>query len=112
LTSGVYVPANADEPVAQLEHALRAALSVEPVYARIYAAAKRNEISGHTPDDLAAQAEARGIITHAELEAIARSKALRREVIMVDDFPPDFGRENADARPSRTAPVGAARKLA
>jgi acyl-CoA dehydrogenase len=112
LTDGVYVPSNADEPIAQLEHALRAALAVEPIYARIYAAAKRNEIAGHTPDELAAKAQERGIISRSELEAIVRSKALRREVIMVDDFPPDFGKESANPQPSRSVPAGAARKSA
>jgi acyl-CoA dehydrogenase len=112
LTHGVYVPANPDEPVAQLEQALRAALAVEPVYARIYAAANRNEISGRTPDDLAVQAEQRAIITRDELEAIVRAKALRRAVIMVDDFPPDFGKESASPQPARSAPVEAARRTA
>ena len=112
LTEGVYVPSNADEPIAQLEHALRAALAVEPIYARVYAAAKRNEITGHTPDELAAKAQELGIISRSELEAIARSKALRREVIMVDDFPPDFGKESANPQPSRSVPAEAARKSA
>ena len=112
LTNGVYVPANPDEPVAQLEQALRAALAVEPVYARIYAAAKRNEVSGRTPDDLAAHAEQRGIITRDELDAIARSKALRRAVVMVDDFPPDFGKESASPQPAPGVSAAAVRKTA
>ena len=99
LTNGVYLPVNASEPVAQLELALRAALGVEPLYARIYAAAKRHEISGHTPDELATHAEERGIISREERAAIAHSKALRREVVMVDDFPPDFGREVSQPAP-------------
>jgi acyl-CoA dehydrogenase len=103
------VPANTAEPVAQLELALRAALAVEPIYARIYAAARRHEISGHTPDELAAHAEQRGIISREEREAIARSKALRREVVMVDDFPPDFGRE---AQPAPDVAREAARRTA
>ena len=110
LSHGVYVPANTAEPVAQLELALRAALAVEPLYARIYAAARRKEISGHTPDELAAHAEERGIISREERDAIASSKALRREVIMVDDFPPDFGREGA--QPARSVAAEAARRTA
>ena len=110
LSYGVYVPANATEPVAQLELALRAALAVEPIYARIYAAAKRHEISGHTPDELTASAEERRIISREERDAIASSKALRREVIMVDDFPPDFGREGA--QPARSVAAEAARRTA
>ena len=112
LTHGVYVPANPDEPIAQLEQALRAALAVEPVYARIYAAAKRSEISGRTPDDLAAAAAGRGIITRDELDAIARAKTLRRAVITVDDFPPDFGKETASPQPAAGASAEAVRRSA
>jgi hypothetical protein len=37
-------------------------------------------------------AVARGVITRAEADMIERADALRREAIMVDDFPMDFGR--------------------
>lgn len=112
LTSGVFIPANADEPVAQLELGLRAAIGVEALYARIYAAAREGRIVGRTPDELAACAHDRGIIAREELEAIARSKALRRAVISVDDFAPDFGREHAVQPEEVAAPVGAARRTA
>jgi acyl-CoA dehydrogenase len=94
LTAGVFIPSDPEEPVAQLEQALRAAIGVEGVYARIYAAAKEGRIAGRTPDELAAHAQAQSIITREELEALSRAKALRRAVIMVDDFPPDFGKEH------------------
>ena len=110
LTDGVYIPDDPEEPIAQLEQALRAAIEVEGIYARIYAAARDGRISGRTPDDLATQAEAAGVIERAELQALARAKALRRAVIMVDDFPPDLGKEDA-AQPD-TLGFGAARKMA
>jgi len=94
LTAGVFIPSDPEEPVAQLEQALRAAIGVEGVYARIYAAVKEERITGRTPDELAAHAQAQGIITREELEALSRAEALRRAVIMVDDFPPDFGKEH------------------
>jgi len=109
LTKGVYIPRNEDEPIAQLEHALRAAIAVEGVYSRIYAAARTGRIHGATPDELAAQAVAAGVIDAAELQALVRAKALRRAVITVDDFPPDFGRE---AKGREDPAVGAARKMA
>jgi hypothetical protein len=37
-------------------------------------------------------AVARGVITRTEADAIERADALRREAIMVDDFPTDLGR--------------------
>jgi acyl-CoA dehydrogenase len=95
LTAGVYIPSNPEDPIAQLEHALRAAIGVEAVYARVYAAAKQERIAGKTPDELVARAQEQGVITREEADAVARSKALRRAVIMVDDFPVDFGKESS-----------------
>jgi acyl-CoA dehydrogenase len=112
LTSGVYIPSNPEDPIAQLEHALRAAIGVEAIYARIYAAAKQGRITGGTPDELAARAQAHNVITQAELEAIGRAKALRRAVITVDDFPPDFGKERSPLQDEQRPAVEAARGMA
>ena len=110
LTDGVYVPANPDEPVAQLEQALHAAIAVEGIHERIHAAAREGRISGRTPDELAASAEAAGVIGPAEQQALGRAKELRRAVFMVDDFPPDFGKEAAEELDAQA--IGAARKMA
>jgi acyl-CoA dehydrogenase len=109
LTAGVYIPQAEDEPVGQLEQALRAAIGVESIYARIYAASRAGSISGRTPDELASRAAAEGIIDKGELDMLTRAKALRRAVIMVDDFPPDFGKE--EQIPPETH-YGVARKMA
>ena len=110
LTAGAYIPANPEEPVAQLERALRAAIAVEGIYSRIYAAARDGRIAGHTPDELAAHACDAGVIDPAELQALAEAKALRRAVIAVDDFPPDFGRH--DVLAAEMPQANAARKSA
>jgi hypothetical protein len=47
-----------------------------------------------------------------ELEAIMRAKALRRAVIMVDDFPPDFGKEHAAQPGAQAQVIGTARRTA
>ena len=112
LTEGVFIPDNPEDPIMQLELALRAAIGVEAVYARIYAAARQERIAGRTPDELAARAQEQGIITREELEAVARAKALRRAVIMVDDFPVDFGKEHAPQHDVQTQMAGAARRTA
>ncbi|MBI4195086.1 MAG: acyl-CoA dehydrogenase [Betaproteobacteria bacterium] len=106
LTQGVFVPSNPDEPVAQLEQAMRAAIIAEAVYSRIYTAARQDRISGKTPDELAMRAREAGVITREELDAVARAKALRRAVVMVDDFPPDFGKEGTGAKPADTVEAG------
>lgn len=103
LTAGVFVPSDPDDPIAQLEQALRAAIRVEPVYGRIYAAARQQRIAGRTPDELASRAQEAGIITRDEFDALAQAKALRRAVIRVDDFPPDSGKRKTDREPGGEA---------
>ncbi len=105
LTAGVFIPANPEDPITQLELALRAAIGVESVYAKIYEAARQERITGKTPDELAARAQEQGIITRDEFEALVRAKALRRAVIMVDDFPPDFGKEHSEQHDAHTQMV-------
>ena len=91
LTAGVFVPKNEDEPVGALEAALRAVIAAEPVEAKIRAAAKAGTLPGQG-DTLAAQALGAGVINAEEARALERAHALRRRVIMVDDFPRDLGK--------------------
>ncbi len=92
LTAGVFVPQDPDEPLAALEAALHAVIAAEPVEAKLRAAVKAGVISAKFADELAAQALARGVISHAEAAALEAAKTLRRKVIMVDDFPKDLGK--------------------
>ena len=112
LTEGVFIPDNPEDPIAQLELALGAAVGGDAVYGKIYAAARQERITGRTPDELAARAQEQGIIAREELEALVRAKALRRAVIMVDDFPVDFGKEHAPRHDVQTQAVEAARRTA
>ncbi|MEW5710010.1 MAG: acyl-CoA dehydrogenase [Pseudomonadota bacterium] len=91
LTAGMYLPKAPEEPLAQLERALEAAVRAEPVEAKIRAAAKEGALALRGREDETKLALAQGVITSEEFEAVAEARALRREVIMVDDFPPDFG---------------------
>jgi acyl-CoA dehydrogenase len=92
LTAGVFIPQDEDEPLAVLEAALRATIAAEPLEARIRVAARSGTIAGRFADELAAQALAKGVISSAEAETLARATTLRRKVIMVDDFPQDLGK--------------------
>ena len=92
LTAGVFIPKNEDEPVGTLEAALRAVIAAEPVEAKIRGAQKAGTISGRFADDLAERALSQGVITQAEAAVLQRAHALRRKVIMVDDFPQDLGK--------------------
>lgn len=101
LTAGIYIPKSEADPVGRLELALAGALACEAIEAKVRAAAKSGQVPGKTTEEQITQAAARGIISEADVQVLARQKSLRREVIMVDDFPSDFGkgsqRSEADA---------------
>ena len=86
------IPRDENDPVTLIDLALQALIAAEPVEAKIRAARRAGTIHGEFGDQVAADALAKGVITKAEADTLARLKALRRKVIMVDDFPKDFGR--------------------
>jgi acyl-CoA dehydrogenase len=90
LTAGMYLPQDGAEPLAELETALRAALAAEPVEAKLRAARKAETVSGHSLREMADDAASKDIITKEENETLQTAHALRRQVIMVDDFPQDL----------------------
>lgn len=90
LTAGIYIPTSPDEPLNILEQALQCAVVSEAVESKLRAAVKTGQISAQA-DDKIAEALKQRVITNSELELMGKMKSLRRSVIMVDDFPPDFG---------------------
>ena len=92
LTAGVFIPKNEDEPIGALEAALRATIAAEAVEAKMRGAVKDGRISGRFANELQREALAKGVISRAEADALERAHALRRKVIMVDDFPQDLGK--------------------
>ena len=92
LTRGVYVSRDERDAVGALEAALRAVIAVEPVEAKLQAAIKAGTVATGRPR--AAQIEdavRAGIMDAAQAAALERAAALKRKVIMVDDFPRDLG---------------------
>ena len=96
LTAGIYMPASPDEPLNILEQALQCAMVSEAVENKLRAAVKTGQISAQA-DDKIAEALKQRVITSSELELMGKMKSLRRRVIMVDDFPPDFGSPSSGA---------------
>ncbi|HSN42251.1 MAG TPA: acyl-CoA dehydrogenase [Burkholderiales bacterium] len=92
LAAGIFAPQDENDPVGALEVALRAAIMAEKVEAKIRAAHKTGAIDGRFAGELAAQALEKGVISRAEADILERAGQLRRKVIMVDDFPRDFGK--------------------
>ena len=89
LTAGMYVPADENDAVGALEAALASTLECEPLQAKVDAARKEGKVTAL--EELLRIAEARdaGIITAEEALLLERDYALRRKVIMVDDFAPE-----------------------
>ena len=106
LTADIYVPTSAAEPVGVLEQALLCAVVCEAAEAKLRVATKAGRVKARG-DEKIAEALKLNIITAAEAESLEKMKSLRRKVIMVDDFPPDFGKE-MQAAPAQAQTVRAA----
>jgi len=89
LTSGMYLPTDEKDAVGALEAALASTLKCEPLQVKVEAARKAGKL--HSMDELGRIAEARGqsVISANDAELLERDYALRRKVIMVDDFAPE-----------------------
>jgi len=92
LTRGVHVRDDENDPIGGLEAALAAVIAAEPVEAKLRAGQKAGTVTGRFPEEIVAHALAAGVLTPEEAAVLARAQALRRKVIMVDDFPKDLGK--------------------
>jgi acyl-CoA dehydrogenase len=92
LTAGIYVPRKEDDVIGRLEFAMEAVIKADPIEAKIRAAQKEGKLLQRTLPERRDAAVKQGIITLAEFEHLVRTDRLKREVIMVDDFPTDLSR--------------------
>jgi len=92
LTAGMYLPRREDDVIGRLEFAMEAVIKADPLEAKLRAAQKEGKLPQRTAAERRAAAVKLGLITPADLEHLARTDRLRREVIMVDDFPNDLSR--------------------
>jgi acyl-CoA dehydrogenase len=105
LTEGIFIPDSADEPLNVLEQALQCAEVCDAVEAKLRAAVKTGRIPAEGEEKISAALKQR-VITSNELELMAGMTSLRRRVIMVDDFPPDFSTSSiASDNATETAPA-------
>jgi acyl-CoA dehydrogenase len=86
LTEGVYIPRDEDEAVGALEAALASTLECEPLQAELERARKEGKLKAHSELEMIAEAREQGLIDEAQAARLERDYALRRKVIMVDDF--------------------------
>ena len=115
LTAGMYLGHAADDPVAQIERALAATIAAEPAEAKLRLAMKSGRFDAKLPPGagfaaLVARAQAAGVITATEAEAVLHAHALTAIAIRVDDFAQDLG--TSEMRQDSPAPhVASARSV-
>ena len=112
LTSAIYLSGAPDDPLAQIERALAAVVAAEPAEHKLRSAMKSGrleakEAPGAGLDALVARAQAAGVITAAEADALLVADELTAKVIRVDDFAQDLGASEMRL-PSTAAPPAVA----
>ncbi|MDH4284710.1 MAG: DUF1974 domain-containing protein, partial [Gallionellaceae bacterium] len=88
LTHNMHVPDNENETTGALEAALLSTLACEPVQARVDEALKAGKLKEMEELLRISEARDKGVISIDEALMLERDYALRRTVIMVDDFDP------------------------
>jgi len=88
LTIGMHIPKNEKDAVGALEAALLSTFQCEPIQATIAKARKEGRVKTRDELEQIAEASLLGIITSEQVQMLERDYALRRKIIMVDDFAP------------------------
>jgi len=98
LTAGMYVGRGESDVTGALEAAFLATIECEPIEKKLREAVKSGRLATRSGVDTAALAREHGFISDSELALWRRKETLRKHVIQVDDFPPDFGRAEIEQR--------------
>jgi acyl-CoA dehydrogenase len=94
LTAGIYLPSSELEAVGALEAALHSTLRCELMQFKLEEARKAGKLKSLDEPGLIAEAQAAALISAEQAQQLQRDYALRRKVIMVDDFSPEQLRAN------------------
>ncbi|HEV2430713.1 MAG TPA: acyl-CoA dehydrogenase [Burkholderiales bacterium] len=103
LTAGMYVPKTDADATGKLEAAFLATIACEPIDEKLRKALKKGKITAHAGVDLGSLAREKNLISPEEYAQWSRKEALRKHVIKVDDFPPDFARAEITASVEQAA---------
>lgn len=88
LTSGIFKPADENEPLGRLEAAFKSVVESEPVEKKLYKAQKAGTLHKELPRAAMLEAAVTAkVITAEEAELLKRTDTLRRAVVDVDAFP-------------------------
>lgn len=105
LAEWVYLTPSANNVVGRMNALLPDVIAAEPVERKFLKAAKAGELHGHDYEAQLEDAEARGVLTAAERELLARVRKATFEFISVDDFDPaelTAGTRHEGKRPLRS----------
>jgi acyl-CoA dehydrogenase len=94
LTTGMYISPDEQDAIGALEAALANTLVCEPLQAELEKAYKEGKLKEHEELKQIAEARKFGMIDAEQALQLERDYALRRKVIMVDDFAPEELRAN------------------
>lgn len=89
LTNGMYLPKEEQDAVGALEAALHSVLACEPLQLKLEEAQKAGKLKALEELLRITEACDQNIITAEEASLLQRDYALRRKVVMVDDFAPE-----------------------
>ncbi|MEX2239470.1 MAG: acyl-CoA dehydrogenase [Burkholderiales bacterium] len=107
LTAGIYLPQGEADATGVLETAFLATVACEPIEKKFREAVKSGVLTPRSGADTALLARDQGVITPEEYAQWQRKETLRKRVIMVDDFPQDYGRAEVLAKLGDEKPVQA-----
>jgi len=86
LTAGMFISTDEADAIGALEASLASTLTCEPIQAELEKARKEKKLKAKDELALITEARDKGIITADQAQQLERDYALRRKVIMVDDF--------------------------
>lgn len=90
LTAGIYIASDSHDAVGRLEAALEKVISAEAVEEKLRAAVRSGMIKADDEESLLREGMSHGVIHEDEAKLVREAESLRREAVMVDDFPPDY----------------------
>lgn len=90
LTKGVFVPTDESEQLGRIEAALKKVINAEAIERKLRSAIKNGTLPKVQGDALIEQGVDKGVISNDEANVVREAIAARRDVIMVDDFSPDY----------------------
>ena len=90
LTEGMYLSRDVKEAIGRLDLALEQSTAAEPIEKKLHQAVRNSTLPKTDEAGLLKVAVAQGVITEADAEKVRAAAVARRDVIMVDDFAPDY----------------------